>query len=189
MSEAARREQILSAARLVFDEKGYESATVSEIVSAAGVAQGTFYLYFPSKRDVVLALAKRPMELIAERVQASMSSSATFETMIRGLVRTGFEIGREYADLCRLSHMGGEASEITRDTPMGRDIHAMGVRMFEQAIANGEMEPMNAEIAFELFREMLSGTLGRACARGQEERFDEYEQTLTELAVRAFVKS
>ena len=41
LSEAERREQILAAARAVFDENGYEPATVSEIVRRASVAQGT----------------------------------------------------------------------------------------------------------------------------------------------------
>ena len=51
-----RREQILGAARTVFAERGYHQATVSEMVKRCGVAQGTFYLYFQSKREVFEAL-------------------------------------------------------------------------------------------------------------------------------------
>jgi AcrR family transcriptional regulator len=56
LGREARREQILQAAREVFAERGYHQATVSEMVKRCGVAQGTFYLYFKSKREVFEAL-------------------------------------------------------------------------------------------------------------------------------------
>jgi AcrR family transcriptional regulator len=56
LSREARREQILKAAREVFAERGYHGASVSAIVARCGVAQGTFYLYFQSKREVFEAL-------------------------------------------------------------------------------------------------------------------------------------
>jgi len=46
----------LHQARKVFADKGYHRTSISEIVSRCGVAQGTFYLYFGSKRDVFEAL-------------------------------------------------------------------------------------------------------------------------------------
>lgn len=49
--EATRRE-LLGAALEVFGEKGYAPTTISDIVSAAGVTQGTFYLYFTNKADI-----------------------------------------------------------------------------------------------------------------------------------------
>jgi AcrR family transcriptional regulator len=50
------RERLLAAAERVFLERGYAGATVSDIVTAAGVSRASFYVYFPSKRDVFLAL-------------------------------------------------------------------------------------------------------------------------------------
>ena len=47
-----RREQILSAARKVFSVKGYHASSVANILAEAGIARGTFYLYFPSKRAI-----------------------------------------------------------------------------------------------------------------------------------------
>ena len=80
-----RKAQILDAARAVFDEKGVENATISDVVRRAGVAQGTFYLYFGSKRDAVIELARRPMEEIAARVSAAAVVSASFEEMLRAM--------------------------------------------------------------------------------------------------------
>lgn len=53
----ARRAQILSAAAGVFSEKGFLGATIREIAERAGVAEGTLYNYFGSKREIMLAVA------------------------------------------------------------------------------------------------------------------------------------
>jgi AcrR family transcriptional regulator len=51
-----RRSQILVAAEKVFTKRGYHGATVGEIAATARLAEGTLYLYFPSKRDLLLAV-------------------------------------------------------------------------------------------------------------------------------------
>ena len=50
--------KLVYAALAVFKKKGLEQTKVSDIVKQAGVAQGTFYLYFPSKLAVMPALAQ-----------------------------------------------------------------------------------------------------------------------------------
>jgi AcrR family transcriptional regulator len=51
-----RRRQLLDAAIWTFARKGYRAAGISDIITRAGVARGTFYLYFDSKADVFLAI-------------------------------------------------------------------------------------------------------------------------------------
>ena len=46
------KEKLFEAAKIIFSEKGYWNTRVSDIVKKAGVAQGTFYLYFKSKEDI-----------------------------------------------------------------------------------------------------------------------------------------
>ncbi|MGC4091579.1 MAG: TetR/AcrR family transcriptional regulator [Polyangiaceae bacterium] len=58
-AKAERREQILSVARDVFAKRGYHQATIDDIVAQAGVARGTFYLYFIDKRAVFSELIDR----------------------------------------------------------------------------------------------------------------------------------
>ncbi|MGE0791056.1 MAG: TetR/AcrR family transcriptional regulator [Sandaracinaceae bacterium] len=53
------REQVLAAAEKVFAEKGVRAAKVSDIVREAGVAQGTFYIHFENKAEVVDRLVAR----------------------------------------------------------------------------------------------------------------------------------
>lgn len=68
MLREARRRAILDAARKVFASSGYHATGVSDIIAAAGIARGTFYLYFESKRAIFEALLDEFMELLKERV-------------------------------------------------------------------------------------------------------------------------
>jgi AcrR family transcriptional regulator len=54
-----RRRDLLDAAVHVFTQKGIAGATVADITERAGVAKGTFYLYFDSKDHVVATLRER----------------------------------------------------------------------------------------------------------------------------------
>src|SRR6266508_5953407 len=65
-----RRQELVDAAVAVFSAKGVAAASVDDIVRAAGVAKGTFYLYFATKDDAVNAVASTMVEGVAERVQA-----------------------------------------------------------------------------------------------------------------------
>jgi AcrR family transcriptional regulator len=55
---AERRVQILKAAMDIFTRKGFAAATIPEIARRAGVAVGTIYLYYPSKRELFIAVIK-----------------------------------------------------------------------------------------------------------------------------------
>ena len=64
-----KKEAILFAAVDLMGEKGFEKTSVSEIVKRAGVAQGTFYLYFQSKGELVLGIASHILEDILKGAQ------------------------------------------------------------------------------------------------------------------------
>ena len=53
-----RRQQIIDAAFKVFSEKGFATATTAKIAKEAGIAEGTIYNYFPSKRELFIAVIK-----------------------------------------------------------------------------------------------------------------------------------
>ena len=59
MDKSERRQQILECARDVFAKRGYHDAKIEDIVNAAGVARGTFYLYFEDKRAVFEEIVDR----------------------------------------------------------------------------------------------------------------------------------
>ena len=57
-----KREAILKAAAKVFAGKGFFNSKVADIASAAGVADGTVYLYFKSKDDILHSIFDRGMD-------------------------------------------------------------------------------------------------------------------------------
>jgi AcrR family transcriptional regulator len=73
----ARRAQLVSAAAAVFAQRGVANTTVTDIVTAAGVAQGTFYLYFEAKDDAVLAVVARLAGALIDSVAARVEAGAS----------------------------------------------------------------------------------------------------------------
>src|SRR5574337_951656 len=67
----ATRGRILDAAEAVFGELGYYGASVAEITRRARVAQGTFYIYFHSKREIFVEL----VEDLGRRLRAATSAA------------------------------------------------------------------------------------------------------------------
>jgi AcrR family transcriptional regulator len=59
MRKSERRQKILTHARDVFARRGYHDAKIEDIVAAAGIARGTFYLYFKDKRAVFEEIVDR----------------------------------------------------------------------------------------------------------------------------------
>lgn len=68
MASDFRRRDLMSAAERLFVHKGFTVTTVDEITRAAGVAKGTFYLYFRSKEDALAALHDRFIEGCRNRI-------------------------------------------------------------------------------------------------------------------------
>lgn len=63
-----RRLEILQAAKNVFAERGYHSASISDIIKSAGIARGTFYLYFSSKDAVFESILELAIEELETRI-------------------------------------------------------------------------------------------------------------------------
>jgi TetR/AcrR family transcriptional repressor of nem operon len=72
-----RREQILDSAAQVLVAKGLTAMTVADVVAGAGIAKGTFYLYFNSKEELVAALRARYTESLITRAEAVLTGPGT----------------------------------------------------------------------------------------------------------------
>jgi AcrR family transcriptional regulator len=103
-----RREQLLAAAREVLSQHGYERTTVSSIASKANVAQGTFYLYFPSKEALPGALAEQMSQAIGEATDRATAQATTLEDGVDALVGATFEAAEAYKDVLPIANRGIE---------------------------------------------------------------------------------
>jgi len=56
---ATKRQELIDVAEALFASQGFEATPVSDIVKLAGVSQGTFYWYFPTKDHVLLAIFEK----------------------------------------------------------------------------------------------------------------------------------
>ncbi|HEV3110224.1 MAG TPA: TetR/AcrR family transcriptional regulator [Candidatus Binataceae bacterium] len=69
MEKQARRAQVLRHAKRIFARKGYHRTNVSDIISRARIARGTFYLYFENKKDLFEELLEQVLRELAIRIQ------------------------------------------------------------------------------------------------------------------------
>jgi AcrR family transcriptional regulator len=92
--KAERRQQILTAARDTFAKRGYHQTTIDDIVAQAGVARGTFYLYFEDKRAVFSDLIDRFAQQLTMAIvhiatdEKSRSVAEQVRDNIRGIIGT-----------------------------------------------------------------------------------------------------
>ena len=71
----AKRERILRAAVRIFSQKGFFNSKVSEIARAAGVADGTIYLYFKNKDDLLISLFEDKMGEVVEEARGKVAAA------------------------------------------------------------------------------------------------------------------
>jgi AcrR family transcriptional regulator len=92
---------LLAAAVAVFARKGYRRASISDIIAAAGVARGTFYLYFKSKDAVFLAILDDFQTRLTALLDADTAVTAAGEGEGRALLRDGLHRWLRFFDAHR----------------------------------------------------------------------------------------
>lgn len=99
---AARKNQILDAAAVVFAEKGFHPTTIRDIAKQAGLADGTIYNYFDSKPALLMGIFERMRTTIIQENMPPAPEELDFRTFIRlflaqpltGLKRDNFALFR-----------------------------------------------------------------------------------------------
>jgi AcrR family transcriptional regulator len=99
---AETRQRLLEAAESCFAELGYHDASVVKITEAAGVAQGTFYLYFASKKDIFDELVRDLNRRVRHAMKEASSQGTTrLEAELLGF-RAYFRFTVEHTALYRI---------------------------------------------------------------------------------------
>jgi len=133
------REAILTATRRLLDERRFDELSVADILTAAGVARGSFYFYFAGKHQVLAELTRRAVSRGHEAAEPWLASSDDPRETIRHGISEGAKLWRAEAPVLRamvenwqsdpelgelwLNLMGGfttaTADRITADRPDG----------------------------------------------------------------------
>ncbi len=83
-SKAERQEKILTAARMLFTEYGYEAATLNQIATIAGLGKGTIFNYVTDKRDLIFLIFDEDITSLVDQAldQAKVKSSFSDQILV-----------------------------------------------------------------------------------------------------------
>lgn len=143
---AEKRARILEAAARVFASKGFFSSTVAEVAREAKVADGTIYLYFQSKDDLLLRLVDARMEALREAMEAALAPTEDprekLATFIRYHLRMVAQSPLEAQVLIvELRQSGSERKRALAE--LMRPYLAILSGIVEEGIAQGVMRPLD----------------------------------------------
>ncbi|WP_249870933.1 TetR/AcrR family transcriptional regulator [Oceanobacillus saliphilus] len=89
--------QIIEAAVKVIAQNGYHGSQVSKIAKAAGVADGTIYLYFKNKEDVLVSVFEEKMGQFIDKIAQSTNQKQNAEEKLQTLIEMHFrQLSEDY---------------------------------------------------------------------------------------------
>lgn len=175
-----RREQILDAAEAVLLERGLAATTMADVASAAGIAKGTSYLYFPSKADVLAELRSRYLERFAHALtNAPARSTKTAAARLEHFIRAFFDFSVAHAELHHLLFQEAGFSEDDAFASM----RALLAQLVSDGMADGEFHTNDAGLATDFLLHGLHGALLHTLHQGPPDR-RRFNARATELARR-----
>ncbi|WP_047983092.1 TetR/AcrR family transcriptional regulator [Ornithinibacillus californiensis] len=138
------RQKILSTAEEIFGEKGYFETSIAEITLRAGVAQGTYYNYFSTKKEVFDELIRQLSSSFRHQIKVAMEKETTFEAKQRAGYLAFFEWLTNHRNLYSIVQQS-----VLVDMKLYRWYYekiADGfVRAIQEAIDKKECKPLNPE--------------------------------------------
>jgi TetR/AcrR family fatty acid metabolism transcriptional regulator len=97
-----KRKRILDAAVRVFARKGFHATRVSEVAKAAGVADGTIYLYFESKDALLVSLFEDRVERLLAFLDAELPRAQTASEKLRRVIELQLGLLESERDLAEV---------------------------------------------------------------------------------------
>src|SRR5215218_10320476 len=87
-----KRDRILAAAERIFARHGFFAARVTEIAKEAGVADGTIYLYFKSKDDLLISLFENRMKQVNDTLRTAIAKVKSPRDQLRAFVQAYLQL-------------------------------------------------------------------------------------------------
>nr|WP_057929957.1 TetR/AcrR family transcriptional regulator [Burkholderia ambifaria] len=213
----ARREAILAAAKAVFEEVGFEQATMSEITTRVGGSKATLYRYFASKEALFMELVRRSArehggELMgqfqacggaletglppeASEVLALLDPGAEVKVTLQGF---GEHVIRNFLTPQKMAAKRMVIAAAGSHPEMGRLFYENGIRRgmkfvehyFESIIRAGKLRQVNPNVAAAHFRGLLeSEWVEPALLNVQLQLSDDEAVAVVERAVDTFMRA
>jgi len=164
--KGGRQEQILKAALEIFSRKGYAAATIPEIARLAGVATGSIYIYYPSKRELFIAVIKNlvitaPLLDLIKKLPRDRDKD--IGTTFKRILQDRFDLTRNEA----FSRMPSLMAEVQRDPELKalwnekflQPFMAQMDGMFRLMMASGKVRHMEPAIAARTVGGLILGFL------------------------------
>jgi AcrR family transcriptional regulator len=158
-----RRQQILGAAFDIFSQKGFDAATTAEIARAAGVAEGTIYNYFPSKRELFIEVIRNfivtpPLLTLIDKLPGRDIS-----VMFQNILKDRFKLLEDE----RISRLPTLMAEILRDPELKalwtkqfiQPFFSRMEGMYEKMMSSGKFRHMKPAVLVRAIGGMLLGSL------------------------------
>lgn len=165
--ERDKREALLRAARDVLVEKGYHAAKIDQIATRAGVAKGTYYLYFEDKREIFAEL----VDGLVARIEAAIvrvDEHADLGAQVRHNIRATIAVLAEDAALARIV-LGPSSGLDAAFTQNVSSMHVRVVAILSRALRDGQALGVVAEGDTDVLAMFAIGALKEAVLRSAGE--------------------
>lgn len=123
---------------------GFDAASIVEITRTAGVAQGTFYTYFPHKEAAFIALVHSLAEQLTEAVRVAAQDAPTWMERERASLRAFFRFTAEHRSLYRIIRQAEFVDEELYRAYYRR-IAAGYARSIRTAVRQGELRDLDVD--------------------------------------------
>jgi TetR/AcrR family fatty acid metabolism transcriptional regulator len=153
-------EAILKAAVKVIGQAGYHNAPISKIAREAGVADGTVYLYFKNKEDILISILRETIGTIVDRIQEELKlAKGDASESLKRLITVYFEIFGGDPDLAMFTQVHLRQSNAEMRKQIG-DIIRPYYQIIDQIIAMGiESGVFRENMDRRIARRMIFGTM------------------------------
>ncbi len=162
-----RTSEILEAARTVFAGSGFHNATIDQIAEAAGVAKGTVYLYFPSKRDLFLATLRSGVVGLHEKVRREIDQAGTTAGKIRAFMLSRLQYCIDNSEFFRIYYLEVANLQVKSDNtrPEFQDLYEDQALLLEsildEGVRSGELRRLDPRKAAHLIYEVTRAAIAK----------------------------
>ncbi|MFD1178608.1 TetR/AcrR family transcriptional regulator [Paenibacillus puldeungensis] len=152
-------EMILDAAEKVIAENGFHGSQVSKIAKEAGVADGTIYLYFKNKEDILISLFQDRLGKLVDLFNSSIRDTSTADEALRKICEIHLSQLEQNVDLAYVTQIELRQSSLELRKAIGLAVKPYIV-LIEQVLIRGiEEGSFRADLDTKLTRQLIFGAL------------------------------